>query len=108
MFELSNQGMKGSEDRFDPQTKLTALAKMLESIILLTLNAFLLVAYHQYVFREDHIAITTSTDLMALLSYNLNRNQLSNRTLVAALDLTKGFDTISHLILLGDILSFNL
>lgn len=60
-----------------------------------------------FILRSD-VTTTALTELATYISHVLNHNTPCKRTIEAALDLTKGFDTVAHPIFLRDTLNSTL
>ena len=77
---------------YRPITLLSPVVKILEALILYHLKEHFPLANHQHGFRQGH---STTTALSCVAPHE--------RTIVTAIDLSKMFDTVSHVTLLHDV-----
>lgn len=93
---------------FRPISLLSPSAKLFESLLLPILKTHLPLAEHQHGFR---IGYSTTTALHVITNHilrGLNRRRPNHRTVMVALDLSRAFDTVSHSVLLQDLLTSTL
>ena len=85
-----------------PISLLCPATKVLEALILLSINEFLSPAKDQHGFRPRQ---STTSVLLQLTRHRdrLNQRKPPHRTVCVAIDLTDAFDTVSHDILISKI-----
>ena len=101
-----SQARQGLTTRHLLQTHLALLcpaAKVLEALILPTINEFLSPAKDQHGFRPRHSTTSALLQLTTDIETGFNQQKPPHRTVCAAIDLTAAFDTVSHDILLSKI-----
>lgn len=76
----------------------------MESLLLPLLTEEIALADHQHGFRKQHSTVTALHHISVQISTGLNQRLPCERSVLAALDLSKAFDTVDHDILLNDIL----
>ena len=79
------------------------MVKVLQSLILTTVEEILPLAAHQHGFRGEHSTTTALCEVTTAIAHGLNNKRPHHRTTVVALDLTKTFDTVTYTKLLQDI-----
>ena len=88
---------------YRPISLLCPAAKVLEALILPTINKFLSPAKDQHGFRPRHSTTSALLQLTTDIETGFNQQKPPHRTVCAAIDLTAAFDTVSHDILLSKI-----
>ena len=71
-------------------------AKVLEALILTSINKLLSPAKHQHGFRPRHSTTSALLQLTTDIETGFNQRKPPHRTLCMAIDLTADFDTVSH------------
>ena len=89
---------------YRPIALLSPVAKIAEVIKNGELQRLLPFAAHQHGFRAGHSTSTALSCIVHNISTGMNAPSPHDRTLLAALDLSSAFDTVSHEVLLNDIL----
>ena len=97
---------KGSS--FRPISLLSPLAKILEAVLLPTISDSIDLATHQHGFRKSRSTTTALQNIANKVTKGLNQKKPVDRTVAVAIDLSKAFDTVSHEILITEILSLDL
>jgi hypothetical protein len=82
---------------------LSPAIKILERLILPSLTSSLFAAPTQHDFRQNRLTTTALLPLAQLISEGFNINKLASRTIAAAIDISKAFDTVDITLLLGQI-----
>jgi hypothetical protein len=85
---------KGSSYR--PIALLSPIAKTLEKIILKHITQYIPNTQHQHGFKKQHSTTTALHTLHNTIARGFNETKPPNRTITAALDMSKAFDTINH------------
>ena len=88
---------------YRPILLLCPAAKVLEALILPTINKFLSPAKDQHGFRPRHSTTSALLQLTTDIETGFNQQKPPHRTVCVAIDLTAAFDTVSHDILLSKI-----
>ena len=88
---------------YRPISLLCPAAKVLEALILPTINEFLSPAKDQHGFRPKHSTTSALLQLTTDIETGFNQQKPPHRTVCVAIDLTAAFDTVSHDILLSKI-----
>ena len=83
---------------------LSPVVKILEALLLPTFKRHFPLAEHQHGRRTT----TALTEITSSIANGFNQQRQCQRIVVAALDLSKAFDTVDHTVLLGDILNSTL
>ena len=78
-------------------------AKVMEALILTTVNTHLLPASDQHGFRTGHPTTSALLQLTSDVSTGFNQRKPPHRTVCVAVDLTAAFDTVNHNALLSKI-----
>ena len=78
-------------------------AKVLEALVLPTVNAHLLPADDQHGFRPGHSTTSALLQLTTDIATGFNQKKPPHRTVCVAVDLTAAFDTVSHNVLISKI-----
>ena len=91
---------QGSSYRF---SLLCPAAKVLESLILPTINKYLQPAPDQHGFRQEHSTTSALLQLTTDIAMGFNQRKPPDRTVCVALDLSIVFDTVCHNKLLSKI-----
>ena len=78
-------------------------AKVLEALIIPSINEFLSPAKDQYGFRPRHSTTSALLQLTTDIETGFNQRKPPHRTVCVAIDLTAAFDTVSHDILISKI-----
>ncbi|XP_073841483.1 uncharacterized protein [Musca autumnalis] len=92
-------------ESYRPISMLSPVAKVLESLLLPSLKQHFHLASHQHGFREAHSATTALQEITTKIANGLNQRRPPKRTIVAALDLSKAFDTVDHSMLISDVMN---
>jgi hypothetical protein len=93
---------------YRPISLLAPGVKIMESVLLPTLNAHLAPNAHQHGFRPKHSTVTALLKLTNRIARGFNQNKPAHRTIVVALDLTKAFDSLDHCSLIDKVAATNL
>ena len=88
---------------YRPISLICPAAKVLEALILPTVNAHLLPADDQHGLRPGHSTTSALLQLTTDISTGFNQNKPPHRTVCVAVDLTAAFDTVSHNVLISKI-----
>ena len=86
-----------------PISLLCPTAKVLESLLLPTINKYLLPAQDQHGFRREHSTTSALLQLTTDITVGFNQRKLPGRTVYVAVDLSVVFDTVCHNNLLSKI-----
>ena len=78
-------------------------AKVMEVLMLTTVNTHLLPAFDQHGFRPGHSTISALLQLTSDVATDFNQRKPPHRTICVAVDLTAAFDTVNHNVLLSKI-----
>ena len=93
---------------YRPISLLSPAAKLLEKIILPTLQNAITLKDHQHGFRKNRSTLTALQDITDHIKQGLNKKKPVDRTILVAIDLSRAFDTVNHEILIKDIYKLNL
>ncbi|KAI5753538.1 hypothetical protein M8J77_001119 [Diaphorina citri] len=93
---------------YRPISLLSPVAKLLESLLLPLLTEDITLANHQHGFRKNHGTTTALHVIEDQVTNGFNQRRPCQRTILVALDLSKAFDTVDHVVLLNDILDTNI
>ena len=88
---------------YRPISLLCPAAKVLESLILSTINKYLQPAPDQHGFRPDHSTISALLQMTTDIAMGFNQRKPPDRTICVAVDLSAAFDTVCHNNLLSKI-----
>ena len=88
---------------YRPLSLLSPGAKVIEALILPSINEFLLSAKYQHGFRPRHSTKSALLQLTTDIETGFNQWKPPHRTECVAIDLTAAFDTVSHDILISKI-----
>ena len=88
---------------YRPTSLLCPAAKVLEALILPSINEFISPAKYQNGFRPRHSTTYALLRLPTDIETDFNQRKPPLRTVCVAIDLTAAFDTVSHDILLSKI-----
>ena len=94
----SSQGIS-----YRPISLLCPVAKVLEALILPSINEFISPAKDQHGFRPRHLTTSAFLQLTTDIETGFNQRKPPHRTVCVAIDLTAPFDTVSHDILISKI-----
>ena len=86
-----------------PISLLCPAVKVMEAIILTTVNTHLLPAFDQHGFRSGHSSTSALLQLTSDVATGFNERKPPHRTICVAVDLTAAFDTVNHTVLLSKI-----
>ena len=81
---------------YRPISLLCPAAKVLEALILSSINEFLSPAKDQHGFRPRHSTTSALLQLTTDIETAFNQRKPPHRTVCVAIDLTAAFDTVSH------------
>lgn len=87
----ANQGKS-----YRPISLLSPIAKLMEKLMLPTLNENLVSSQHQHGFRKGRSTVTALQRIQDQIQRGLNQRKPNQRTIMVAIDLSKAFDTVSH------------
>ena len=79
---------------YRPITLLCPAAKVMEALLLPTINSHLLPSADQHGFRPGHSTTSALLQLMSDIATGFNQRKPPNRTVCVAVDLTAVFDTV--------------
>ena len=88
---------------YRPISLLCPAAKVMESLLLPTINKFLLPAQDQHGFRREHSTTSALLQLTTDIAGGFNQRKPPDRTVCVAVDLSAAFDTVCHNNLLSNI-----
>ena len=88
---------------YRPISLLCPAAKVMEALILTTVNTHLLPASDQHGFRIGHSTTSALLQLTSDVATGFNQRKPPHRTVCVAVDLTAAFDTVNHNALLSKI-----
>ena len=88
---------------YRPISLLCPSAKVLESLILPTINTYLQPAPDQHGFRTDHSTTSALLQMTTDIAMEFNQRKPPDRTICVAVDLSAAFDTVCHNNLLSKI-----
>ena len=88
---------------YRPISLLCLAAKVLESLLLPTINTYLLPAPDQHGFRPEHSTTSALLQLTPDIAMGFNWRKPQDRTVCVAVDLSAAFDTVCHDSLLSKI-----
>ena len=88
---------------YQPISLLCPAAKVLESLLLPTINKYLLPAQNQYGFRREHSTSSTLLQLTTYIAVGFNQRKPPDRSVCVAVYLSAAFDTVFHNNLLSKI-----
>ena len=88
---------------YRPISLLCPAAKVLESMILPTINKYLQPAPDQHGFIQEHSTTSSMLQLTTDIAMGFNQRKPPDRTVCVAVDLTAAFDTVCHNKLLSKI-----
>ena len=88
---------------YRPISLLCPAAKVMESLLLPTINKFLLPAQDQHGFRREHSTTSALLQLTTDIAGGFNQRKPPDRTVCVAVDLSAAFDTVCHNNLLSKI-----
>ena len=88
---------------YRPISLLFPAAKVLESLILPTINKYLQPAPYPHGFRQEHSATSALLQLTTDIAMGFNQRKPPDRTVCVAVDLSAAFDTVCHNKLLSKI-----
>ena len=93
---------------YRPISLLCPAAKVLEALIIPSINEFLSPAKNQHGFRPRHSATSSLLQLTTDIETGFNQRKPHYRTVCVAIDLTAAFDTVSHDTLISKIVGSSL
>ena len=93
---------------YRPMSLLCTAAKVLEALILPSINEFLSPAKDQHGFRPIRSTTTALLQLTTYIETGFNQRKPPHRTVCVAIDLTAAFDTVSHDTLISKIARWSL
>ena len=104
IIPISNPGKDTSvETSYRPISLLCPAAKVLESLILPTINKYLQPAPDQHGFRPDHSTTSALLRMTTDIAMGFNQRKPPDRTICVAVDLSAAFGTVCHNNLLSKI-----
>ena len=86
-----------------PISLLWPAAKVIEALLLPTVNNHLLPPAYQHGFRPGHSTTSALLQLKSDIATGFNQRKPPHRTVCVAVDLTEAFDTVKHNVLLSNI-----
>ena len=109
IFPILKPGKPAEDSKsYRPISLLCAASKVLERLILPTLNASLTPNRTQHGFRPLHSTTTALLPLTTAIATGFNQNKPATRTAALAIDFSKAFDSIHHPTLLNKIANSSL
>ena len=93
---------------YRPISLLSNISKVLERLVLAKITPHLNLSPTQHGFRSQHSTSTLLTDLSQKILEGLNKNKPAQRSIVAAIDISKAFDTVPIPVLTSKILAADL
>ena len=104
IIPLLKPGKDASESKsYRPVSLLCPAIKILERLILPSLNENLPIPDFQHGFRKNHSTVSALHDFNVDVTNGFNKKRPPNRTILVQLDLSKAFDMVNHDKLLSDI-----
>ena len=88
---------------YRPVSLLSPAIKVMERLLLPSLNEHLTVPDHQHGFRKNHSTVSALNDFNQQVSEGFNQIKPPDRTLLLQIDLSKAFDMVSHNKLIQDL-----
>ena len=88
---------------YRPISLLCPAAKVMEALLLPTVNSHLLPSADQHGFRPGHSTTSALLQLTSDIATGFNQRKPPHRTVCVAVDLTAAFDTVNHNVLLSKI-----
>ena len=88
---------------YQPISLVCQAAKVMEALMLTTVNIHVLPAFDQHGFQPGHSTTFALLQLMSDVATCFNQRKLSHRTICVAVDLMTAFNTVNHNILLSKI-----
>ena len=88
---------------YRPISLLCPAVKIMEGLMLTTVNTHLLPAFDKHGFRPGHSTTSALLQLTSDVATGFNQRKTSHRTICVAVDLTAAFDTVNHNVLLSKI-----
>ena len=86
-----------------PISLLCPAAKVMEALLLLTINSHLLLCADQHGFRPGHSTTSALLQLTSDIATGFNQRKPPHRTVCVAVDLTAAFDTVNRNVMLSKI-----
>ena len=83
---------------YRPISLLCPASKILEKCLLPTIQKHLKCKQHQHGFRRNHSTTSALNEISAAITDGFNKKPPAERTLLVALDLSKAFDLVSHIL----------
>ena len=109
VFPIPKPGKDSSQGTsYRPISLLCPAAKVLEALILPSINEFLSPAKDQHGFRPRHSTTSALLQLTTDIETGFNQRKPPHRTVCVAIDLTAAFDTVSHDTLISKIVGSSL
>ena len=93
----------GDSKSYRPVSLLCPAIKILERLLLPTLNEHLPIPEFQHGFRPSHSTITALNDFNTHVTTGFNQKRPPDRTILLQIDLSKAFDMVNHNKLLTDL-----
>ena len=104
VIQIPKPGKDSSQGTsYRPISLLCPAAKVLEALVLPSINEFLSRAKDQHGFRPSHSTTSTLLQLTTYIETGFNQRKPPHRTVCVAIDLTAAFDTVSPDILISKI-----
>ena len=88
---------------YRPISLLCSAVKVMEALLLPTVNSHLLPSEDQHGFRPGHSTTSALLQLTSDIATGFNQRKPPHRTVCVAVDLTAAFDTVNHNVLLSKI-----
>ena len=86
----------GESGSYRPVSLLCPSIKILERLILPSLNEYLPIPDYQHGFRKLHSTVSALIDLNQDISSGFNQKKPADRTVLLQIDMSKAFDMVSH------------
>ena len=86
----------GESGSYRPVSLLCPSIKILERLILPSLNEYLPIPEYQHGFRKLHSTVSALIDLNQDISSGFNQKKPADRTVLLQIDMSKAFDMVSH------------
>ena len=108
VIPIPKPGKDSSQGSYRPISLLCPTAKVLEALILPSINEFISLAEDQHGFRPRHSTTSALLQLTTDIEPGFNQRKPPYRTVCVAIDQTAAFDTVSHDTLIPKIVGLSL